>query len=33
MSEWQLQGWLGDEWRWYVAKPWDMPGWLPARVT
>ena len=32
MSEWQLKGWLGDEWRWYVDKPWDMPGWLPARV-
>lgn len=32
MSEWQLKGWLGDEWRWYLAKPWDMPGWIPARV-
>jgi beta-mannosidase len=32
VGEWQLKGWLGDEWRWYVAKPWDMPGWLPARV-
>lgn len=32
MSEWQLRGWLGDEWRWHVAKPWDLPGWLPARV-
>lgn len=32
MTEWQLKGWLGDEWRWYVAKPWDAPGWLPARV-
>ena len=31
-SEWQLRGWLGDEWRWHVNKPWDMPGWLPARV-
>ena len=29
---WQLKGWLGDEWRWYVNKPLDMPGWLPARV-
>lgn len=29
---WQLKGWLGDEWRWYVNKPWDMPGWIPARV-
>lgn len=32
MTEWQLKGWLGDEWRWYVAKPWEMPGWLPAHV-
>lgn len=32
MSDWQVRGWLGEEWRWYVAKPWDMPGWLPARV-
>jgi beta-mannosidase len=31
-AEWQLRGWLGDEWRWHVAKPWDAPGWLPARV-
>jgi beta-mannosidase len=30
--EWQFKGWLGDEWRWHVAKPWDAPGWLPARV-
>jgi beta-mannosidase len=30
--EWQLKGWLGDEWRWYVAKPWDHPGFLPAHV-
>ena len=29
---WQFRGWLGDEWRWHVAKPWDAPGWLPARV-
>jgi beta-mannosidase len=29
---WQLKGWLGDEWRWHVNKPWDAPGWLPARV-
>jgi beta-mannosidase len=29
---WQLRGWLGDEWRWHVGKPWDTPGWLPARV-
>ena len=32
VDAWQIRGWLGDEWRWYVAKPWDMPGWLPARV-
>ncbi|MCP9487792.1 MAG: hypothetical protein MSC30_18285 [Gaiellaceae bacterium MAG52_C11] len=31
-DEWQLKGWVGDEWRWHVAKPWDTPGWLPARV-
>jgi beta-mannosidase len=31
-DDWQLKGWLGDEWRWYLNKPWDMPGWLPARV-
>ena len=29
---WELRGCLGDEWRWHVAKPWDAPGWLPARV-
>ena len=29
---WQFKGWLGDEWRWHVAKPWDAPGWLPASV-
>jgi beta-mannosidase len=31
-ADWQFKGWLGDEWRWHVAKPWDDPGWLPARV-
>jgi beta-mannosidase len=31
-DDWQLRGCLGDEWRWHVAKPWDAPGWLPARV-
>ena len=31
-SEWQLRGCLGDEWRWHLTKPWDAPGWLPARV-
>lgn len=31
-EDWQLKGWLGDEWRWYLNKPWDMPGWIPARV-
>jgi beta-mannosidase len=30
--EWQVKGWLGDEWRWYVGKPWDHPGFLPAHV-
>ena len=30
--EWQLKGWRGDEWRWYVNKPWDHPGFVPARV-
>jgi len=30
--EWQFKGWLGDEWRWHVGKPWDHPGFLPARV-
>jgi beta-mannosidase len=30
--EWQVKGWLGDEWRWFVGKPWDHPGFLPARV-
>ena len=31
---WQVRACLGDEWRWHVspAKPWDAPGWLPARV-
>jgi beta-mannosidase len=32
LGEWQFKGWLGDEWRWHVNKPWDAPGWLPARV-
>jgi len=31
-DDWQLRGFLGDEWRWHVAKPWDAPLWLPARV-
>jgi beta-mannosidase len=33
-SEWQLRGCLGEEWQWHVGpeKPWDAPGWLPARV-
>jgi beta-mannosidase len=31
-DEWQLKGCLGDEWQWHVAKPWDAPGWVPARV-
>jgi beta-mannosidase len=29
---WQLKGFVGEEWRWHVNKPWDAPGWLPARV-
>ena len=32
VDAWQIRGWLGDEWRWYLNKPWEMPGWLPARV-
>jgi len=31
-AEWQVKGWLGDEWRWYVNKPWDHPGFVPAHV-
>jgi len=31
-DDWQVKGWLGDEWRWHLAKPWDAHGWLPARV-
>ncbi|MBA2384030.1 MAG: hypothetical protein H0V68_05130 [Actinobacteria bacterium] len=31
-GDWQLKGFLGDEWRWHLDKPWDAPGWLPARV-
>jgi beta-mannosidase len=31
-GDWQVRGWLGDEWRWHVNKPWHVPGWLPARV-
>ena len=31
-DDWQVRGALGDEWQWHVAKPWDAPGWLPARV-
>ena len=29
---WQLKGFIGEEWRRHVNKPWDAPGWLPARV-
>jgi beta-mannosidase len=31
---WQVRACLGDEWRWHAGpeKPWDAPGWLPARV-
>ncbi|HUQ22600.1 MAG TPA: glycoside hydrolase family 2 TIM barrel-domain containing protein, partial [Gaiellaceae bacterium] len=31
-DDWRFRGWLGEEWRWHLAKPWDTPGWLPARV-
>ncbi|HEX6443615.1 MAG TPA: glycoside hydrolase family 2 TIM barrel-domain containing protein [Streptosporangiales bacterium] len=31
-DDWQLRGFLGDEWRWHLDKPWDAPGWMPARV-
>jgi beta-mannosidase len=31
-DDWELRGCLGDEWQWHVHKPWDAPGWLPARV-
>ncbi len=31
-DEWQLKGFLGEEWQWHLNKPWDAPGWLPARV-
>ncbi len=31
-ADWQLKGWLGEEWQWHLSKPWDAPGWLPARV-
>jgi len=31
-DDWQLRGFLGDEWQWHLDKPWDAPGWLPARV-
>jgi beta-mannosidase len=29
---WQLKGFIGEEWRPHVNKPWDAPGWLPAQV-
>jgi beta-mannosidase len=32
VSEWQVKGFLGEEWRWHLNKPWDASGWLPARV-
>jgi beta-mannosidase len=31
-DDWQLRGFLGEEWKWHVNKPWDAPGWLPACV-
>jgi hypothetical protein len=32
LGDWQLRGFLGDEWQWHLTKPWDAPRWLPARV-
>jgi beta-mannosidase len=32
VSSWQFKGFVGEEWRWHVNKPWDAPGWLPANV-
>lgn len=32
VGPWQIRGCLGDEWQWHLTKPWDAPGWLPARV-
>ncbi|HET7045646.1 MAG TPA: glycoside hydrolase family 2 TIM barrel-domain containing protein [Gaiellaceae bacterium] len=32
LGDWQIRGCLGEEWRWHLEKPWDAPGWLPARV-
>jgi beta-mannosidase len=29
---WHFRGFIGEEWRRHVNKPWDAPGWLPARV-
>ena len=31
-DEWQLRAVLGDDWVPQLEKPWDAPGWLPARV-
>jgi beta-mannosidase len=31
-DDWEVRGCLGDEWQWHVHKPWDAPGWIPARV-
>jgi beta-mannosidase len=33
-DDWQVRGCLGREWEWHVGpdKPWDAPGWIPARV-
>ncbi|MDX6409024.1 MAG: beta-mannosidase [Gaiellaceae bacterium] len=33
-EDWQLRGCLGREWEWHVGpdKPWEAPGWVPARV-
>lgn len=31
-EDWQLRPFLGEDWLPQLAKPWDAPGWLPARV-
>jgi beta-mannosidase len=31
-DDWQVRGFIGEEWQWHVNKPWDAPGWLPARL-
>jgi beta-mannosidase len=31
-EEWQVRAFLGEDWPPQLEKPWDAPGWLPARV-